>query len=101
MITKEKNIKKLKYRLKLGIVAGFILLIYGLLRMIFLSPNVAINLKTQLPIMINGTMAIVIGLCLIIGCTLSLRKQSINKEIEFLEKETKEKRKENLGLKHY
>jgi Na+/melibiose symporter-like transporter len=94
--------KAINKTIRLGFILGVPLFIYGLLRMLFLPPLVAINLKTQLPFMQNGTFPLIIGIILMANSLYSLKNKAslIQQEQKnhFIEK--KKKRNNPKWLKH-
>jgi uncharacterized membrane protein HdeD (DUF308 family) len=93
----EKIRKQIERNQTLLLVSGILLTTYGVLRFILINPNLGINLKTQLPTILNGTEFIVFGIGLLIGWFLTKRNKDkiIDSELDELKKK-KEKRK-----KHY
>jgi len=103
MINKDIYKKKLIKRLLLGLIAGIALLTYGMFRIIFIEPIMGINLKTQMPAVTNGSLPIVLGMGLIIGCYISIRnrKKIIDDEFNNLNSKMKRKKSSKQWLKHY
>ncbi|WP_108804214.1 hypothetical protein [Aquimarina sp. Aq107] len=90
-----KNIKSSIY--SFGIL-GIVSLSYGLYVFFTFAPRVAINLYTQFPLIENGSISIVLGLSLILGCAYSYSKRKDilttkvkSKIIEHLKKIQREK----------
>ncbi|WP_299311698.1 hypothetical protein [uncultured Aquimarina sp.] len=93
--TLEKNAKKdINISIYMFGLLGFIGLLYGLYIFFNFEPRVAINLYTQFPLIENGSVAIVLGLSMVIGCVYSyVKREEIlimkvkSKVIEHLKKE--------------
>ena len=91
---KFSEIKRvIEKRQRIILILGIVLLVIGILRYVFTVPDTGINLITQLPTVINGTIEIVLGTGLLIGWYLTLRNKQklIDSEIN-LRKEAKRKR---------
>ncbi|MBW1296453.1 hypothetical protein [Aquimarina litoralis] len=77
------HIQKLEKQILKGInskiytffIFGIISFIYGLFILLTFEPRVAINLYTQFPLIENGSIPIVLGVGLIIGCYYSYTKR--------------------------
>ncbi len=81
--------KKIDRLILIGSIAGLILFVFGLWRFIIIEPTIGFNLRTKLPVIINGTYPIVLGIGILLGSfySLKIRTKLINKEIERINKE--------------
>ncbi|WP_405206642.1 hypothetical protein [Aquimarina sp. LLG6339-5] len=95
----EKNtLKNIKSNIYTFGILGVLSFSYGLYVFFTFAPRVAINLYTQFPFIENGSIPIVLGLSLIIGCVYSYSKRKDilitkvkSKIIEHLKKVQREK----------
>ncbi len=84
------------------LIGGFLAFILGLLKMFFSEPSIGINLKTQQPVIISGSILIlvgivffVIGLYRVINKTKAFKNQiDIENELQDIEEK---KRKKMMG----
>ncbi|WP_298540064.1 hypothetical protein [uncultured Aquimarina sp.] len=99
----EKHAKKdINISIYLFGVLGFLAMLYGLYVFFSFDPRVAINLYTQFPFIENGSIPIVAGFTLMIGCLYSyIKREEIliskvkSKIIEHLKKLKEEKSSKN------
>ncbi|WP_426430112.1 hypothetical protein ACPX19_11310 [Winogradskyella sp. HB-48] len=75
---------------------GFIALTYGSFRFIFIFPNTGINFKTLQPVVINGSVTIMVGFGFFVAGVYRLinKEKMFQDELQF-EDEMKEKEKED------
>lgn len=85
----EKVTKSFYKKIKIGLVIGTILIVYGIIKFFYIGHNLSVNLKTQLLSVSNGALPIVAGLATIIGVYLSVRrsKSIIDSEVDSIIKE--------------
>jgi uncharacterized membrane protein YiaA len=64
MMNKRADLKYKEFiRLSwLFLTGGFIIFLIGIIRFVFFSPGLGINIKTQQPVVLNGSLLIILGL---------------------------------------
>lgn len=94
---------RIKRKALIILIIGIILTSYGIIRYFFLNPEYGVNLLTQLPTMIDGSISLITGILLLFsGIHLMINKTRFAKEMEIEEIEKrKEARKSPKWLKHY
>jgi hypothetical protein len=84
------------------LIAGFVFLIYGLIRYLLIMPAFGINLLTLQPVIIDGSISILFGLGLVIGSLHAIRhkKRLIGEQKMDIIKKRKEAANNPKWLKH-
>ena len=81
------------------LIGGFILFSLGLTKFLFFSPGFGINLKTQQPVVLNGSLMIILGLVFFLGGIYRIRHKNkafqnelkVEKEIKEIEEKQRKK----------
>lgn len=91
------KIKKYNRTTYFALAIGLILFIIGILRYFFSPTAAAINLRTQLPTVLDGSITLILGVGgIMIGIyRLVYREKIINKHSEWEKKQEKKKEKSN------
>ncbi len=89
-------------KIKLGIIGGTILTIIGIILKFTTDAQAAINLFTLQPVISDGSIILVLGLCSLVGSSIAYfrKEKEIEDKISEIKKEQKEKQNQPNWLKY-